>query len=196
MVELSNSQNPVELFYKGGIAQTLAAEIRDNGGFITVEDFEQYDSILHEAPLESELLSDELVMCGPPPPSSFAITQSIIGIMARFSFAKWISSLVPNEAQPLKYYSLDLTGHVPDHGEYSLFLLHDRNLGTSHVVAIDHEGNAVSATSSINQFSPNLTNAFGFAPSPENFILPKKRPMSSMSPTVTIKFILNIVPLT
>nr|CAD2157868.1 unnamed protein product [Meloidogyne enterolobii] len=238
LVELSDSQNPVELFYKGGIAQTLAAEIRDNGGYITVEDFEQYESVLHEAPLESELLSEELVMCGPPPPSSFAITQSIIGIMAHFyrneeanlddplvyhrlieiekfayaqrtklgdasfvkkrkanqpAFAKWIASLVPNEAQPMKYYSLDLTGHVPDHG-------------TSHVVAIDHEGNAVSATSSINQLlgskrmsptlgiiwndsmddfsSPNLTNAFGFSPSPENFILPKKRPMSSMSPTV------------
>ncbi|CAK5123568.1 unnamed protein product [Meloidogyne enterolobii] len=84
LVELSDSQNPVELFYKGGIAQTLAAEIRDNGGYITVEDFEQYESVLHEAPLESELLSEELVMCGPPPPSSFAITQSIIGIMAHF----------------------------------------------------------------------------------------------------------------
>ncbi|CAK5118075.1 unnamed protein product [Meloidogyne enterolobii] len=115
--------------------------------------------------------------------------------MTKHAFAKWIASLIPNEAQPMKYYSLDLTGHVPDHG-------------TSHVVAIDHEGNAVSATSSINQLlgskrmsptlgiiwndsmddfsSPNLTNAFGFSPSPENFILPKKRPMSSMSPTVSI----------
>uniref|UniRef100_A0A915MVG9 Uncharacterized protein n=1 Tax=Meloidogyne javanica TaxID=6303 RepID=A0A915MVG9_MELJA len=58
--------------------------------------------------------------------------------MTKHAFAKWIASLIPNEAQPMKYYSLDLTGHVPDHG-------------TSHVVAIDHEGNAVSATSSINQ---------------------------------------------
>jgi len=36
------------------------------------------------------------------------------------AFAKWIASLVPNEAQPMKYYSLDLTGHVPDHGWNSL----------------------------------------------------------------------------
>jgi len=74
------------------------------------------------------------------------------------------------------------------------------------VTAIDHEGNAVSVTSTVNQLlgakrvsptlgfiwndemddfsTPNGTNAFGFAPSPENYILPRKRSMSSMSPMI------------
>lgn len=32
--------------------------------------------------------------------------------------------------------------------------------------------------------SPNRSNGFGLPPSPQNYILPNKRPMSSMSPTI------------
>lgn len=34
--------------------------------------------------------------------------------------------------------------------------------------------------------TPNLTNSFGFIPSPENYISPGKRPLSSMSPTIIV----------
>lgn len=78
--------------------------------------------------------------------------------------------------------------------------------GTSHVVTADRNGMAVSLTTTVNllfgsqlmvpetgvilndemnDFSiPGSTNAFGYIPSPANFIRPGKRPLSSISPTI------------
>ncbi|EQL03902.1 gamma-glutamyltranspeptidase [Ophiocordyceps sinensis CO18] len=78
--------------------------------------------------------------------------------------------------------------------------------GTSHVVAADASGMSGSLTTTINllfgsgimvpetgvimnnemgDFSvPNVSNSFGYAPSPANFIRPGKRPLSSISPII------------
>jgi gamma-glutamyltranspeptidase/glutathione hydrolase len=78
--------------------------------------------------------------------------------------------------------------------------------GTSHIVAADSSGLAISMTTSINllfgsqvivpetgiimnsemnDFSiPNTTNAFGYVPSPLNYIRPGARPLSSISPVI------------
>jgi gamma-glutamyltranspeptidase/glutathione hydrolase len=78
--------------------------------------------------------------------------------------------------------------------------------GTSHVVTADHTGMSVTLTTTVNllfgsrlvvpetgvimnnemnDFSiPGTTNAFGYIPSPANFIRPGKRPLSSISPVI------------
>ena len=78
--------------------------------------------------------------------------------------------------------------------------------GTSHVVTADASGMAISLTTTVNllfgsnlmvpetgvimnnemnDFSiPGSSNAFGFIPSPANFIVPGKRPLSSIAPTI------------
>lgn len=78
--------------------------------------------------------------------------------------------------------------------------------GTSHIVTADHTGLAITLTTTVNllfgsklvvpetgvimnnemnDFSiPNTTNAFGYVPSPANFIRPGKRPLSSISPII------------
>ncbi|KAI1179076.1 gamma-glutamyltransferase 1 [Nemania sp. FL0916] len=78
--------------------------------------------------------------------------------------------------------------------------------GTSHIVAADRSGMAVTVTTTVNllfgsqvmvpetgvimndemnDFSiPGSSNAFGYIPSPANFIRPGKRPLSSISPTI------------
>ncbi|KAL7921243.1 gamma-glutamyltranspeptidase [Trichoderma austrokoningii] len=78
--------------------------------------------------------------------------------------------------------------------------------GTSHIVAADASGMAVSMTTTINllfgstvivpetgvimndemnDFSiPGLSNSFGYIPSPANYIRPGKRPLSSISPII------------
>ncbi|KAI9775057.1 MAG: hypothetical protein M1835_005947 [Candelina submexicana] len=78
--------------------------------------------------------------------------------------------------------------------------------GTSHIVAADASGMAITLTTTVNllfgshlmipetgiimnnemnDFSiPGASNAFGYIPSPSNFIRPGKRPLSSISPTI------------
>lgn len=84
--------------------------------------------------------------------------------------------------------------------------------GTSHIVTADASGMAISLTTTVNllfgsqlmvpetgvimnnemnDFSiPNSSNAFGYVPSPSNFIRPGKRPLSSISPTM-VDFLAN-----
>lgn len=80
--------------------------------------------------------------------------------------------------------------------------------GTTHLSLVGPEGDAVALTSTVNLHfgckimtkhgivlnnemddfsSPNITNAFGIAPSPANFIVPGKRPLSSSTPTIVLK---------
>jgi gamma-glutamyltranspeptidase/glutathione hydrolase/leukotriene-C4 hydrolase len=44
-------------------------------------DLSSYRVVVHETPLENSNLPHNLTICGPPPPSSFAVTQSIIAVM-------------------------------------------------------------------------------------------------------------------
>lgn len=98
-----------------------------------------------------------------------------------------------NETQPVEAYDLN--------GTYST-----EGFGTSHIVTADNSGMAISSTTTINllfgaqimtpdtgiilnnemnDFSiPDVRNAFGYEPSPNNFVAPGKRPLSSLTPVV------------
>lgn len=98
---------------------------------------------------------------------------------------------------------------VRPHGSYGRFVSPD-DAGTSHLSVIDHKGNAVACTETINlafgsfvvvpehgivlnnemdDFSahPGEPNAFGLLQSEANAIAPKKKPLSSMSPTIIVQ---------
>lgn len=108
--------------------------------------------------------------------------------------AKEISKRIrDNETQPVEAY--DPNGiYAPD------------SFGTSHIVATDASGMAISSTTTLNllfgaqimtpdtgiilndemnDFSiPGVRNVFGYVPSPNNFIDPGKRPLSSCTPVI------------
>jgi gamma-glutamyltranspeptidase/glutathione hydrolase len=98
------------------------------------------------------------------------------------------------------FHTLNVSAYDPD-GIESL-----DTPGTSHIVTADASGMAVTMTSTVNllfgskvmvpetgvimnnemnDFSiPGSNNAFGYIPSPSNFIRPGKRPLSSITPTI------------
>ncbi|KAF7339741.1 Gamma-glutamyltranspeptidase [Mycena sanguinolenta] len=102
------------------------------------------------------------------------------------------SKIVDNQTFPVAYY---------DPSDYTPLVDH----GTSHMAVIDKDGMAVSLTTTVNLYwgsqvmttdgvilndemddfsSPGQVNAFGFQPSPINFIRPGKRPQSSISSSI------------
>ncbi|VDD97140.1 unnamed protein product [Enterobius vermicularis] len=107
-------------------------------------------------------------------------------------YASYVRSQITNKAHEDAYYGGDFEDTT--------------NHGTSNLVIIDADGNAVAVTSTINtdfgagvisestgvlwndemdDFStPGQSNYYGYAPSKANFIEPGKRPMSSASPTI------------
>jgi gamma-glutamyltranspeptidase len=84
------------------MAQTISAEIMEKGGLVSLEDLNKYETTVHDTPLESESLPGDLIVCGPPPPSSFAATQAIINVMAELYKNETIMDL----NDPLIYHRL------------------------------------------------------------------------------------------
>ncbi|PLB52211.1 gamma-glutamyltranspeptidase [Aspergillus steynii IBT 23096] len=119
---------------------------------------------------------------------------------------KFQEDMLTDEATYNIYKSInDTTTFEEDHynpGGYGI----PKGGGTSHLVAADDSGLAISLITSVNLFFgshvmdnetgiilndsmddfsiPGTRNAFNYVPAPENFIRPRKRPHSSMSPLI------------
>ncbi|CAD5209413.1 unnamed protein product [Bursaphelenchus xylophilus] len=82
---IAYAEDPVKEFYSGSLASSMVKEFREKGGIITLEDFNQYKSIIRsEEDVIQVSLNDGLIGCGPPPPSSAAVTLAILGVTEGF----------------------------------------------------------------------------------------------------------------
>jgi gamma-glutamyltranspeptidase len=250
---IANSSDPIDLFYRGDLNKKFIQDFEKyNYTNITADDFANYTAKFgDERPaILANINGLNVAVCGPPPPSSAAITIAILKILAQYDItpASLNDSIDANvetyhrfiEAMKYAYagrmelgdmdyvhdalaLALNFTSDAfaqavksnmsemayPNASDYFIWTkprtgVHD--YGTSHISVMDAEGNAASLTTTINLFfgsykrsestdiiwnddmtdfsTPGEPNPYGYAPSPANFIVPGKRPLSSMCPMV------------
>uniref|UniRef100_A0A1I7Y121 Gamma-glutamyltranspeptidase 1 n=1 Tax=Steinernema glaseri TaxID=37863 RepID=A0A1I7Y121_9BILA len=76
---LAEAEDPVDLFYRGEMGEIIVKEFR-NDSFLALNDLEDYETIFYE---DNEVMSNafsfhNMRLCGPPPPSSYAISQAVV----------------------------------------------------------------------------------------------------------------------
>ncbi|VDO26513.1 unnamed protein product [Haemonchus placei] len=94
---LAIARDPVELFYRGEIANQIVLEMKQRGGLLTKVDLASYETNI-EKPIEVRL-SNGYTLRGPQPPSSFtALSLLVDTMMSRF----WSESNITMDASYLR----------------------------------------------------------------------------------------------
>ncbi|MEM9649710.1 MAG: gamma-glutamyltransferase, partial [Bacteroidota bacterium] len=230
-------------FYKGEVAEKLSSFIQEKGGFVTMEDLEDYQAKWRD-PIVFNY--KELKMISMSPPSSGGVTINQIFKMlephdiASFSHNSSKSIQLFTEAARRAYADRNYFLGDPDFVDIPLDVLLDdayleermadfsfekaslssaighgeveivESSETTHYSIVDRNGNAISATTTLNggygsklyaaelgfflnnemdDFSakPGVPNMFGLIGAEANSIAPEKRMLSSMTPTIVEK---------
>ncbi len=228
-----------DAFYRGSIADAIAASSAAGKGIITRADLRQY-KVRELAPVECDYRGYHIVSA-PPPSSGGAVICEILNILEGYPLKDLgfrSAQAVHYQIEAMRHAYVDRNSYLgdPDFVKNPLDRLLDkgyaekvraaidpakagvsRNLkpgvpphegiNTTHYSIVDHQGNAVSVTYTLNEwFGAKVTaaktgillndemddftvklgvpNLFGLVQGHANWISPGKRPLSSMSPTI------------
>ncbi len=182
------------VFYKGILANELAAYMKKNGGLITTDDLKNYTAHWRKP---SQFTKDSYEITSAPIPSSGGAGLSLL-------FRKAIIYKA-NKERPYstEAYQRLLNG-IRDYFDYRDAALGDSDYNiiahTTHISVIDNEGNMAAMTNTLNSpFGSGLiaTNTgiilndelsdFSTNPKSPNRPIAGRRPLSSMSPTIVFK---------
>lgn len=131
-----------------------------------------------------------------------------LGDIGTPAMQQFIADLVSDDAASKAIERLNLTSTSNDPRDYGALMAKMEDHGTAHISILSPDGDAVSVTSTINLYfgsgistnrtdiilndemddfsSPDIISQFDIPPSPANYILPGKRPLSSMCPSVVL----------
>ncbi|KAJ3121964.1 hypothetical protein HK098_003256 [Nowakowskiella sp. JEL0407] len=201
-----------EVFYSGWIAKSLVSTVQAHNGIITMADMKNYEAKVLD-PIEGtyrgyKVLSTPVPSSGP---LLISVLNILEGYdlnkdgRSTTNIHRMIEAYKYGFAQR-SYFGDPVDAKTFDAKHYEPFFEIKENHGTMHVSIMDSTGLSASLTSTVNllfgarlmdqktgiilndemdDFStPDIPNYFGLKPSPYNFIKPKKRPLSSSTPTI------------
>jgi gamma-glutamyltranspeptidase/glutathione hydrolase len=230
-------------FYEGETAKLIAADMKANGGIVTLEDLRTYEPTIRK-PLRTTYRGHEILTMPPPSSGGIALiemlnmleaydlkslgwqsaqyTHTLVEVMRR-AFADRAQFLgdadfvkVPVSALVSPAYAAERRKSIdPLHASTSS----EAGAGnpapyesaeTTHFTIVDPDGNVVSSTYTLNDSygsgvtakgtgvllndemddftsKPGVPNDYGLIQGEANAIAPKKRPLSSMTPTIVLK---------
>ena len=232
-----------DAFYKGAIADQIAAEMKNNGGLITKADLANYKAV-ERTPVSGEYRGYQVFSMPPPSSGGIHIVQ-ILNILENFDMHKYgFGSAdamqvmaeaekhayadrseylgdpdfvkVPWQALTSKAYAKSIAEQIDINKAKPSSQIRPGKLApyesnqTTHFSVVDKDGNAVAVTYTLNttfgtgivagnsgillnnqmdDFSakPGVPNVYGLVGGDANAVEPKKRPLSSMSPTIVVK---------
>ncbi len=180
----------VEVFYEGAIAETIVADMKANGGLLTMDDLRNYR--VHEnEPIWGEYRGHRISTC--PPPGGGIMVAEMLHILENFDLAALghnSPDYIRVVSEAMKRATVDKDQHVGDplfvdvpvarlldkdyardaaaaigRGEKTRvvrFGESDESRDTTHVSVVDEEGNAVSMTHSLGMPSGVITEGLGF----------------------------------
>lgn len=178
-----------ESFYTGDIAQEIAADMAENGGFITLEDLAAYEAAI-EKPLWGSYRGHRISTT--PPPSSGIAMLELLHILENFPIDELKHGSVEHVrvlAEAMKRMTIDKDRYMGDPAysdvpvdmlvskEYAAKLADDIKAGnrakvtrlersssrdTTHISVVDKDGNAVALTHTLGSPSGAITKGLGF----------------------------------
>lgn len=110
-----------EGFYKGKVAELLVKQVNELGGYITLEDLENYKCIERE-PIVGSYRDNEIISMPPSSSGGIALVQ-LLNILENFTFdgTEWGSSnYISKLVEAMKYVYADRTLHLGDPEFYSV----------------------------------------------------------------------------
>nr|XP_014344558.1 PREDICTED: gamma-glutamyltransferase 5 [Latimeria chalumnae] len=186
------AEHGADAFYKGSLTKEMVRDVNNQGGNLTLDDFSNYE-VKHAEPLNITI--GNYTMYFPPPPTSGMIVGFILNILKAYL----VSSLTSEEfAEAMRKRINDSYTQSQDY--YSDSPPGRDGTGTTHVSVVDKDGNAVSATSTINHifgsmvysnstgviFNNQLADFCMLTSGTEFKISPGERPPSCISPSILI----------
>ncbi|MBI9072288.1 MAG: gamma-glutamyltransferase [Melioribacteraceae bacterium] len=114
-------ENGRDGFYKGNVAELIVKQSGELGGFIEIEDLENYEPVERE-PITGEYKDYKFISMPPPSSGGIALAQAL-NIIENFNFEKneWGSSrYIHTVSEVLKYVYADRSQHLGDEDFYNV----------------------------------------------------------------------------